>query len=189
MADLTLAATSALGGYRTEIGGVRLAERTGLAIVSIAVPRDGEAALAEALQAGFGADLPRPGRSSLSRDGATRLLGMAADQLFAVFDHEGPDAARGVGAALGTAAYASDQSDVWVALRLEGAAVRRALERICPLDLHADAFAEGQVARTVIEHLGAIVLRDGPHALTLFSARSSARAFLHALETSLRNVA
>jgi len=39
-----------------------------------------------------------------------------------------------------------------------------------------------------MEHMGAIVLRDGPDSFLLLSASSTARSYLHAVEISLRNV-
>ena len=54
--------------------------------------------------------------------------------------------------------------------------------------LYPDAFVEGAAARTVMEHLGVLILRTGPDAYLLLSASSSAGSFLHAVETSLVNV-
>lgn len=82
--------------------------------------------------------------------------------------------------------YLNDQSDSWVMLRVAGAGVRRALERLCPLDLHPDAFAPGAVARTVMEHLAVIVLHEAEDTFVLLSPRSSAASFLHEIETSVR---
>jgi sarcosine oxidase subunit gamma len=42
--------------------------------------------------------------------------------------------------------------------------------------------------RTVMEHLGVLILRTGDDAFMLLSASSSAKSFLHALETSVANV-
>jgi sarcosine oxidase subunit gamma len=63
------------------------------------------------------------------------------------------------------------------------------LERICPIDLHPQAFAVGAVARTLMDHLNVIILREGGDTFLLMSARSSARSFWHAVETSIRNIA
>ena len=106
-----------------------------------------------------------------------------------MFTHATPDAERVVAARLNGAAYTTDQTDVWVALGLSGAARGAALERICPIDLHPDAFAVDDAARTVMEHLGVLILRTDADEYLLLSASSSARSFLHAVETSLRNIA
>ncbi|WP_206456300.1 sarcosine oxidase subunit gamma [Aurantimonas marina] len=188
MPDFKLTAKPALGGYRKDFGGVTLSERADVAIVSIATPLGGETTLAQAVTQGFGAALPSVGGTTLSSDGRTRFLGMAPGQVFALFEHDGPDARALVDGKLGGAAYTTDQTDVWVALRIDGQRTRAALERICRLDLHPGAFPEGRVARTVMEHLGVIILREGPDAFLLLSARSSAGSFLHAVETSIQNV-
>ena len=78
--------------------------------------------------------------------------------------------------------------NVWVALDISGPKARDALERICPIDLHDDAFAIMDLARTTMEHLGVIILRTDEERWRLLSASSSARSFLHALETSVKNV-
>jgi sarcosine oxidase subunit gamma len=171
------------------MGTVTLAEVTGLALVSAAVPRDGDEAFAAALVGGFGAVRPGPGDSALGARDAIRVLGMQPDQVFILFASPNPDlAVPTVAAALGSAAYVTDQSDSWAMLRMSGTGVRAALDRICPLDLDEGAFPEGRVARTVMEHLSVIILRDGPDSFLLMSPRSSARSFRQAVELSVENV-
>ena len=114
---------------------------------------------------------------------------MQPDQVFILFAPPHPDrAVETVRAALGPAAYVTDQSDSWAMLRIAGAGIRAALERICPLDLDDEVFPQGRVARTAMEHLSAIILRDGEDSFLLMSPRSSARSFLHAVELSAENV-
>jgi sarcosine oxidase subunit gamma len=186
--DLALKAEPRLGGFHDNVGGTELVEMTDLAIVSIAVPLDGEAAFEAALSKAYGAEKPAPGQSVLSSDGQTRFLWTAPDQLFALFEETSPKAADDVRERLGGAGYVTLQSDNWVALRLTGGMARAALERICPIDLHPSVFTEGLVARTAMEHMGAFVLCEGLHSFLLLSASSSAESFLHAVETSLKNV-
>ena len=189
MAEFILTAEPVLGGYRHRTADTVLEEVTGLAIVSIAVPLGGEPALAQAMRAAHGAGVPTPGRTTLSADGGTRFLGIGPDQLFALFDHAGADAAEVVATALNGSGYITLQSDNWVGLRISGPLTLAALERICPLDLHPSVFAVGSVARTVMEHMGAIILREADDRFLLLSASSSAMSFAHAVETSIRNVA
>jgi methylglutamate dehydrogenase subunit D len=177
-----------LGGYAGSFGETTLAEVTDLALVSIAVPLGGRDALDAALDAAWGASIVAPGRTAGSSDGATRLIGLAPDLLLAVLPHPDGLAAPAITDRLGATAYVTEQSDNWVILRLAGPAARPALERICPIDLHPAAFPEGRAARTMMEHLGAIVVHEAPDTFLLLSASSSAGSFLHALETSLRNV-
>ncbi len=188
MPDLTLTAQPPLGGFSHDFGGAKLAEIADHALVSIATPNGGEKKLAAAIKKSYGCALPRPGQSTLAKDGDTRLLGLQRDQMFAFFAHDGDQALAAVANKLGDAGYYTDQSDSWVMLRLSGELSWTALERICPLDLHPDVFAVGDVARTMMEHIGAVILRDGKTDFVLMSARSSARSFLHAVETSIRNI-
>ncbi|MFD0985487.1 sarcosine oxidase subunit gamma [Methyloligella solikamskensis] len=188
MSDTALYSTPALDGYRAETDGLLVEELTRLAIVSIATPLGGDKALADAFQKSFGADVPETGRVTVSKDGKIRFLGMAPGQVFAVFNHDGPDAEARLAKEFSDAAYTTDQTDVWVALRVAGTEVVSVLERICPLDLHKDAFPADRCARTVMEHMAAIVLRDGEDGFALLTARSSARSFLHAVEVSIENV-
>ncbi len=190
MADVALEARLPLGGYAETFGSVSLAEVTGLALVSAAVPNGGDAAFEVALAGGFGAARPATGGSTAGDRYGARILGMQPDQLFILFEPPDPDrAAETVSDALGPAAYVTDQSDGWAMLRIAGPGVRAALERLCMLDLDAAAFPEGRVARTVMEHLSVVILRDGPDSFLLLTPRSSARSFLHAVEVSIANTA
>ena len=189
MADFTLEAKPQLGGFSRTVSGTELAEVRGKALVSIAIPLGGESALAAALESALGTALPAPGKTARAAADGLRLLRLQQDQLFALFNHQGDRPVDAVSAQLGDAGYYTDQSDGWVLLRLRGPSAREALERICPLDLHDAAFADGDAARTVMEHLGVVILREGADSYLLMSAASSARSFLHAVETSLKNVA
>lgn len=188
MPDYTLAARSALGGVSHVADGVALSEITDQALVSVSIPIGGEAALETAISDAYGCRLPPVGESAASRDGTVRFLGLQRDQVFVMFDHGGDRAVTMVEGALNGSAYFTDQSDSWVMLRIEGPKARAALERICPIDLHPDAFAEGAVTRTAMEHLGAIILRDGPESFVLMSPRSSAQSFFNAVRTSIENI-
>lgn len=189
MAEFSLTPAPRLGGYDADFNGTHLKERDDLALVSLAIPLSGADAAAAAIRSAWAMEIPGPRHSTLSGDGAIRLLQTAQDQMMAVLINATPGAAQGVEAALGNAVYTTEQTDVWVALSLWGPHARRAMERICPIDLGTDTFPEGAFARTVMEHMGAIVLRDGPQSFLLFSASSSAESFLHAVETSIHNVA
>ena len=188
MPSLQLEAEPLLGGFQESFDDTELSEATELAIVSIAIPLDGEQAFKAALSKAFGIGIPSPGQSVLSADGKTRFLWTGQDQLFALFEAPSPRAAADLGDKLGNAVYVTLQSDNWVALRISGRHARAALERICPIDLDPSAFPEGCAARTVMEHMGAFILRDGADSFVLLSASSSAQSFLHAVKTSIENV-
>ncbi len=186
MADMTLTATPALEGYDRTIGTMRLAERTSLSLVSMAIPLDGEGRAATAVRKHLHAELPPATGSTLSSDGSCRIIQTAADQYMAIFEHHNDAFTDLLTNALDGAVYVTDQSDVWVGLSLTGPDAVDALERLCPIDLHDSNFPVGASARTVMEHMGTIILRTGQHDYLLLSARSSAGSFLHAVETSVR---
>lgn len=186
MAEITLTATPALAGTDIRIGDGRIRSREDLAIVSVAVPLGGQAALVAALKRAYGLAMPEPTRSTAAKD--IRAIRTSPDQLMLIFPHLAPDANASVQAALKGAAYTTDQTDGWAVLELEGAAVLPALERLCPLDLAATAFPDGAFARTVMEHMGAMILRLAADRFLLLCASSSAGSFLHAVETSFHYV-
>lgn len=181
-------ATSPLDGYAKDFDGLTIAEVTNRAIVSIATPEGGEKRLSKAIKTAFKATVPDIGESQNSSFSNGRLLGMQPGQILFVFEHDGAGAAQVVAGKLKDAAYLSDQSDSFVMLTMAGENACLALERICLLDLHPDAFAIGAVARTSMEHLSVIILREAEDTFLLLSPRSSAQSFLHALETSIYNV-
>lgn len=187
MADFTLTSEPPLKGFDHSFGDTRLYAPANLAIVSIALPLGTEDAALKTIKTAFDADLPAPGLSVTGKDD-TRLVRLGPDQAFAIFTRGTPDAEPHVQSLLKGVAFTTDQTDVWTGLMLDGLLARTALERICPIDLHPDAFAEGAAARTVMEHLGVLIIRTGPDAYLLLSASSSAGSFLHAVETSLVNV-
>lgn len=181
-----LTPTAVLAGYDQSFGTLRLTEMTALAMVSLALPLGGEEPAMKAIKSAFKLDLPDPGRSVASK--THRLIRISPDQALVVFDDDAPLAEPAVRAALNGACYTTNQTDAWVGLRLDGPDARRVLERLCPLDLHDATFPVDAAARTVMEHMGAIVVRGGATGFMLFSASSSAHSFLHALETSIRYV-
>ncbi|MDD9923205.1 MAG: sarcosine oxidase subunit gamma [Boseongicola sp.] len=187
MADFALTAAPILGGVDKSIGNCHLRERDDLALVSVATPLGGEAELKAKLSSGWSLETPEPTMSVASGD--TRAIRTSADQLMLVFPHSAPDAVAAVSAKIGDAGYLTDQTDVWVVLELSGVDARSALERLCPLDLHPDAFAVNASGRTVMEHMGALIVRTGEDTYLLMSASSSAGSFLHAVETSCEWIA
>lgn len=182
MAELTRSAV--LGSFDRIIGGIRLREHPELALVSLALPRGRETEAKQAIVSAYGMELPGPGQSVTN--GTHRLVWMGSDQMMLVFADDAPLAEPSVRTVLGSACYTTSQTDGWVVLSVSGAGVRNALARLCPIDLHDSVFPVGAVARTVMEHMGAMVLRDGNESFLLFSASSSAVSFLQAVEESVR---
>ena len=189
MLDFELVSAPPLAGYDQSFEGVTLKAPADLAIVSLALPLGGEAAAEKAVKTAYGTALPEVGKSTLTKKGDARLVRLSLDSGFVILTHTSPDAEPHVAAKLKGAAYTTDQTDVWAGLEIAGPRARAALERICPIDLHKDSFAEGDAARTVMEHLGTLIIRTGDDAFLLMSASSSAKSFLHAVETSVQNTA
>ncbi|WP_281966911.1 sarcosine oxidase subunit gamma [Roseovarius nanhaiticus] len=188
MPDFTLTAAPPLAGYERSFGDIRLSAPKDLAIVSIALPLGGEDAAKKAIKTAFGIPLPEVGLSDVAKDKATAIMRLGADQAFVLFPRATPDAEPHIASKLKGAAYTTDQTDAWCALEISGPGARRALERICPIDLHPDAFKVNAIARTIMEHMGAIVARTGDETYLLLSASSSAKSFAHAVEVSAKNV-
>ena len=153
MADITLSAAPVLGAD-ISLGDNRIRERDDLAMVSVATPLGGADGLAAALQSAWALDMPSPTRASIAGD--MWALPSAADQLMLVFPHATPDANAVVQTALSGAGYTTDQTDVWVVLEISGPQTLAALERLCLLDIHS--FDTGDFARTMMEHMGAMIL-------------------------------
>lgn len=186
MADTTLQAAPVLGGIDRTVAGNRIIERSNLALVSVATPHGGDDTLASALQSGWSLSMPSPTISSVSGD--TRAIRTAPDQLLLMFPHDAPDANKIVQGQLNGAGYTTDQTDSWVVFEVSGPDTLAALERICPLDLHPASFPVDASARTIMEHMGAMIVRLESERFLLLSASSSAGSFLHAVQTSYRYV-
>jgi len=184
--DFTLEATPLLGGLNKDIAGNKLKERDDVAIVSIAVPQGGDDALTEALRANWGLEFPEATLSTIM--GETRAIRTSPDQILLVFPHEQPNANAVIRETLNGAGYTTDQTDNWVVLEISGPDVSAAMERLSPVDLSPETFGYNASARTMMEHMGALVVRTGDDAFWLMSASSSAGSFLHAVETSFNYV-
>jgi len=187
VSEYRLETNALLGGYSREFDGVALRELDDLAIVSLAIPLGAEKQAAQRLEKTYGIQFPAVGKTAVTKDAKTRFLRLGQDQLFAIFTHPTADAQKTITSQLEQSFYTTDQTDVWVALELSGENAVRALERICPVDLHPSAFENGDVARTSMEHLGTIIVRIESDHFILLSASSSAGSFLHAVETSIIN--
>lgn len=91
--------------------------------------------------------------------------------------------------ALDGLAAVTDQRDGWVWVTLTGADAAAVLARLCPLDLRAAAFPVGTSARSVLQHLPALLVRVGDQAFQIATYRSMAATLLHEVEAAMRAVA
>ncbi len=170
-----------------------LYELEGIELVHISVPRARQPQTSTRLKDTTGLTWPEPGKFTAT--GATTtdpggipslIMWLAPDQCMILAPELDSRLARFVDS-LDRIGYATGQTDNWVVLRLSGDLAVPGLERICPLDLHESAMPVGSAARTVMEHLAVIILREAGDRFLLFSPSSSAHSFHHAVATSVTN--
>ena len=177
---------SFLGGYEQLIGKIRVSEVTDMALVMI-VPRT-DSNLNEQLEEHIGVSCPVPGFSSVSRDGSFRLVWLSPRQFLAMFYRARSDRSGDKLAFLQDDAYTTDQTDNWVILRLEGSSVESLLERLCAVDTRLRSFPVDAATRTIIEHLGVVVLRHWPTGFLLLAPSSYRRSFLETVESAAKSI-
>ncbi len=158
-------------------GGATLSEAAPAAVTSVAPFRGKARAVAAALKK-LGLGWPEPGQSLQS--GAAACLWTGRDQAFLV--GAAPDGLDGIAAL-------TDQWDGWARMRLEGPGAEAVLARLVPLDLRAAAFPEGAVARTGLNHMMAVLVREGPEAFGIMVFRSMAGSAVHEIAVAMKAVA
>ena len=174
----SLIETSACDGLLpVQAGGVMLDEAAPARITSVAPFGGREKAVAAALRQ-LGLGWPDPGRSV--RVGGAACLWTGRGQAFLV--GTAPDGLEGIAAL-------TDQTDGWARLRLRGPGAVAVLARLVPLDLGAAAFPEGAVARTGLNHMMAVLTREGPDAFGIMVFRSMAGSAVHEIAVAMRAVA
>ena len=192
--NFTLTASSPLGRHRTIVDGASLIEVSPRSVVSVSPFNGHEVEFNTAIYNLFDGAYPSNTKAfELTGENACILLPSSHSQWFLCFDDEVPDPVAAASDLFGKMTLnqvaMTDQSDAWVILALTGPLVYRTLERICPIDCSSPAMPIGTTARTIIEHLGTIVLRrpnddNGNPCFWLMSARSSAASFLHVVTAS-----
>ena len=188
MGDYALKSISPLNGYSRNFKENLLEEVVGLEVISIATSVENKDFLNKQLIEIFDLELPVPGKSHLTSNGLSRLLGLSLDQWLIVSVDQKYELKALLENSLSNKSYVTLQTDAWVCIRISGRSALKALERICPVNLDHDLFLKDYIARTMMEHLGSIVICENPNSYLLMSASSSAKSFLHALEVSLENV-
>jgi sarcosine oxidase subunit gamma len=124
-------------------------------------PFAGQAAAVAAALEPLGLAFPGPGGVAAGRNGA-RLVWTGRGQAF-LMGAAPPDALR-------AAAAVTDQTDGWI-------------------DLRPAALPPGRAARVLLNHMPAILIREGDNAFTLLVFRSMARTALHEIDAAMRMVA
>lgn len=189
----TLSPTTPLNGYSVKIGKLEISEVTDLSILSMAIPKNEKQQFEKTLSSTFKCALPKIGKSTIStaKSGtfkACRMLRLQHDLCFALLKDAEPDLIGSIPKNTSNSAYITDQTSNWVCIRLEGPNTLQALERVCKIDLRPNAFPKNSIARTDIEHLGAIIICEKKNKFLLISASSSAASFLHVITLSAENI-
>lgn len=182
-----LAPMTALGGDSARsdtIGPVTISESPDWALASVAARQGQDATCAAALADLLGVPSPDVAGYVQGAGFAAFWIGPGAWMVAAPYpDHA--DIAATLRDRLGGCASVTDQSDAWVRFDLRGEMLAQLFERLCNLDM--DRMHPGTARRSVIEHLGCFVIRDGG-GLHVLGPRSSAQSLHHALLTAARSV-
>lgn len=174
-----LAPLTALGARAPRldrIGAVTIAENPDLALASVAQRRGHDLAAMGALPV----PLPGPGSRAEGPDGLGALWLGPGSWMIETRLRPGGDLAAWLKARLGDAGSVTDQTDAWVCFDIEAADAGALFERLCILDTRAmDA---GHGARSVIEHVGCLILcREPNRRFSVLGPRSSAGSLHHAI--------
>jgi sarcosine oxidase, subunit gamma len=177
-----------LGGASPRVdtfAGLTITENADAALASLACRLGRETDFAAATQALFGFAMPGPGRSAQLAPYC--VLWTAPGQWFVeapLGTHE--DIARILKDAFRDTASITEQTDAWVRFDVDGPRVADVFERLCALDLRK--LQAGEVSRTLIEHLGCLVVCWAPGLrLSVLGPRSAARSLNHAIVTAARS--
>src|SRR3954453_8212988 len=159
---LPLAQAALQGRFGAHNGapGVMLSVRHPASIVTLIAPKEKGAAASESILAGFGVNLPEPGRSTTGDDVAFHWCG--AEQWYAVGEGYAEGALyRDLRARLAGSASCSDQSHGRVIISISGPKARAVLAKGTPVDFHPRAFGQGRSAVTQMAHVGVHLAQTG----------------------------
>jgi sarcosine oxidase subunit gamma len=157
--------------------GLTLADATPARITSVA-PLAGMEARVDAALRRLGLGWPAPNRAT--RKGTSACLWSGRGQAFLVGCEP---------AGLDGLAALTEQTDGWAVMQLTGKGAAEVLARLVPVDLRQQAFATGHVARAPVNHMMAVIERQGADAFRIFVFRSMAATAVHELSVAMRAVA
>ena len=173
MGDLA-ARSAGAGQFPIEAGGARAAEIAPGGLWSVMPFRGRTEAVGRALPCGW----PEAGR--VVEAGGLRAIWFGREA--AMVSGARPEGLDGLAAV-------ADQSDAWVAVRLDGPAAGEVLARLVPIDLRERAFPEGAAARTQLGHMSVSILRAAGGGFEIRAFRSMAGTLAHELGRAMRAVA
>ncbi len=176
--SFTLEARSPCAGLLPlRIGAVRAEEMPFQPITSVMPLAGQEKSVSSALSKQLGAGLPEVGQ--IAEGKGTCVIWSGLGQYMVL----GAEVAPIKGAAL------TDQSDAWAHVALEGPRARDVLARLVPMDLRDATFGEGAAARTLVQHMNAVLLRTGAARYEVMVFRSMAHTLVHDLKRAMEAVA
>lgn len=181
----SLQAQTPLQGYSAHIGDTLVRENSQLAILGFSFATEQRSDLEAALSDAIGLGIPQVGKVNRHASGLA-LLGLQPGHCLLVDPQASEDFLSRWTQTLDERAYLTDQSDSWAVLELSGPQVNVALERLSTIDLNATIFGLNTVARTSMEHLSVIIEKPDDSLFRLYSPRSSAGGFLHAITQSIQ---
>ena len=187
MTKYSLHETPAFGGFNLSVDGGTLSEETGMAIIAVTIRTDAAKGFKTAFKKLFGTDCPSATTSAEA--GKTMIVPSALDQFFILEKTDPRVLEDKLISALGKHATITDQTDGWGVLSLYGPKTITTMERVSKVDVDSVVFPVGAVARSELEHVGGIVIRQKAkrgeeHRFMLLSQRSSAQSFLHSITTT-----
>ena len=189
VSDYILVKDSPLDGVEHNFDGLTLSEVVSQSLVMVAMPEGKADEIEKAIGQSCGLSIPAMGQSTKSADSLITLWRLQKNQILAYYAYDGLDAEANIAERFNApSAYYTDQSDTWAMIRLSGECSRDVLERICPIDLDPSVFTLGSVSKTIMEHIGTTIYRDGDDSYVLLIMRSFGRSMLHAIEVSAHNV-
>ena len=164
--------------------GLVIEVRKDVALATVVAKRHKLEGLKTAVSTTYGVALPAGPRRAVS--GVFAFAGIGPDQWLASAEGvESPGFANRLRGRIGLFAAVTDQSDARLVLRLSGPRVREVLAKGVPVDLHPKAFKPGDVANTVVAHIGVqIDMLDAAPVYQLTAPRSTAGSFWSWLTSS-----
>lgn len=188
MHNFSLRKTHALNGYVETVNGINICELTDIEIFALAIPIGKERTAKTSFKKYFNCGMPDVGKLEAIHKNQMHILRMSNDQLFAINKSSSKSEFKKIFIGLGAKFYITEQTDSWVGLKVGGNRINECLERICMIDISIEKFGVNNFARTMMEHMGVIILRTKDHEFEIFSASSSIKSFLHAITTSAKNI-
>jgi len=189
VSDRILAPLCALGKdvpEITTIGNITIKENPDCTIISLAERQGRATDLKKALDHVLAEGLPGPGRANLAIDISTIWTGNGQWFLTAPLPKYDNFAKEIKDMVAGTASIA-EQTDGWVVFDIIGDGLIPFLERLC--NINSKIMNNGDVTRTVIEHLGCLIIcRESGRSFTIISPRSSAVSLHHTLMATAKSI-